>query len=99
MLTNHTVAVPIRQACGSNVAACCSTGDASVSILSIHFMIGALLTTPRATSSTLRPTALPSLFKRDKNAVRLPATFQHLQSGIMVFGVLGSSINLVNVLG
>merc|ERR1712113_683236 len=62
-------------------------------------LLAALLAMPPATSSTLRPTALPSLFKRDKNTVRLPATFQHLQSRIMVFGVLGSSINLMSFLG
>jgi hypothetical protein len=28
---NPTVAIPIQQACGSNVAACCQTGDAEVS--------------------------------------------------------------------
>ncbi|GAB7329481.1 hypothetical protein MBLNU13_g01259t1 [Cladosporium sp. NU13] len=30
------LAVPIQQACGSNVAACCSTGDASGNLINVE---------------------------------------------------------------
>jgi hypothetical protein len=31
-----TVAIPIQQACGSNVAACCQTGDASGNLINLE---------------------------------------------------------------
>jgi hypothetical protein len=30
------VAIPIQQACGSNVAACCQTGDASGNLINLE---------------------------------------------------------------
>ena len=31
-----TVAIPIQQSCGSNVAACCQTGDASGNLINLE---------------------------------------------------------------
>ena len=78
---NFIVAIPIQQACGSNVAACCQTGDAEVSHQThpIHLINTQLtLRSHRATSSTSRPTASPSPFKR--------FCFEHGQTIRTIFG-------------
>ena len=33
---NTTVAIPIQKACGSNVAACCQTGDSEGNLINLE---------------------------------------------------------------